>query len=334
MTGYEIAPITDGVFVKNADIFNSDSYMGRLWIFPTKDPSLNGIGITSEWFLIASTGQVVSGHVNKDDKWSISPKLSLLPSWEYTSMDEVFDQVFDTSLAEEYSTVQMLLQNVQDDLPLSMQVSNRPSDSDESEDDDSTEESNKFNPQLDPTTFANLMGRLQLFTDLLASESELSLQAPFDEFDEDELFSDFEEYDDEPVSMLPLSSPPLEITVTERERLWWQNTLVDLVVEEWLEREVTEVEIIPQVKLTIDVEEGYFLLRSDEDGHTLLSATLAGEVIKELNNTDASCFVFLEQRLREESFDRSTVESVNNTNDINVNVNNIPSKRREIEYGD
>ncbi|MBD2184556.1 hypothetical protein H6S82_08290 [Planktothrix sp. FACHB-1355] len=332
MTGYEIVPITDGVFVKNADVFNSDSYLGRLWIFPTKDPSLNGMGITSEWFLIASTGQVVSGHVNKDDKWSISPKLSLLPSWEYTSMDEVFDWVFDTSLAEEYSTVQMLLQNVQDDIPLSMQVSNRPSDSDDNEDDDSTEESNKFNPQLDPTTFANLMGRLQLFTDLLASESELSIQAPFDEFDEDELFSDFEEYDDEPVSMLPLISPPPGIIVNERERVWWQNSLIDLVVEEWLERKVTEVEVIPHVKLTINVEEGYFLLRSDEDGHTLLSATLTGEVIKELNTTDASCFAFLEEKLRQESFERSAVEFITDIND--TNVSNIPTKRRGIEYGD
>lgn len=318
MSGYKIMPITDSSSVKNSDVFIRDAYLGRLWVFPTQDPSLNAMGISSEWFLVCSTGQVASGHVNTDEQWSISPNLSLLPSWEYTSLNDVFERVFHSSIAENQSALEM-------NSPCT-QLGDRSSNSDDS---DSTEESNKFNPQLDATTFANLIVNLDRLTDLLADEFESDIEAQFDELDDEELFSEFEEDEDEPVLMLPLSSPPPEIIVTEEERLWWQNTLIDWVIEEWLEREVTEVQVMPNVELTVNVEEDYFLLHSSHDGHTLLSASLAGELIKELNNTDASYFVLLEQRLPIELFNRSAVESITDSN-----VSDISSQKREIEYGD
>lgn len=318
MSAYKIMPITDSVSVKNSDVFIRDSYLGRLWVFPTQDPSLNAMGISSEWFLVSSTGQVASGHVNTDEQWSISPNLSLLPSWEYTSLIEVFERVFHSSIAENQSALEM-------NFP-STQLGNRSSNSDDS---DSTEESNKFNPQFDATTFANLIVNLDRLTNLLADEFESDIESQFDEFDDEELFSELEEDEDEPVLMLPLSSPSPEIMVTEEERLWWQNALIDWVIEEWLEREVTEVQVMPNVELTVNVEEDYFLLHSSHDGHTLLSASLAGEVIKELNNTDASYFVLLEQRLQIELSNRSAVESITDSN-----VSNISSQKGEIEYGD
>jgi len=318
MSAYKIMPITDSVSVKNSDVFIRDSYLGRLWVFPTQDPSLNAMGISSEWFLVSSTGQVASGHVNTDEQWSISPNLSLLPSWEYTSLIEVFERVFHSSIAENQSALEM-------NFP-STQLGNRSSNSDDS---DNTEETNKFNPQLDATTFANLIVNLDRLTDLLADEFESDIESQFDELDDEELFSELEEDEDEPVLMLPLSSPSPEIMVTEEERLWWQNALIDWVIEEWLKREITEVQVMPNVELTVNVEEDYFLLHSSHDGHTLLSASLAGEVIKELNNTDASYFVLLEQRLQIELSNRSAVESITDSN-----VSNISSQKGEIEYGD
>jgi hypothetical protein len=315
MSGYKIMPITDSVFVKNSDVFIRDAYLGRLWVFPTQDPSLNAMGINSEWFLVSSTGQVASGHVNTDEQWSISPNLSLLPSREYTSLNEVFERVFPSSIAENQLALEM-------NSP-STQLGDRSSNSDDS---DSTEESNKFNPQVDATTFANLIVNLDKLTDLLADEFESDIESPFDD---EERFSELEEDEDKPVLMLPLSSPPPEIIVTEEERLWWQNALIDWVIEELLEREVIEVQVMPNVELTVNVEEDYFLLHSSHDGHTLLSASLAGEVIKELNNTDASYFVLLEQRLPIELSNRSVSESITDSN-----VSNISSQKREIEYGD
>ncbi|XWK91738.1 MAG: hypothetical protein U7127_30975 (plasmid) [Phormidium sp.] len=311
-------PITDSVSVKNSDVFIKDAYLGRLWVFPTQDPNLNAMGINSEWFLVSSTGQVASGHVNTDEQWSISPNLSLLPSREYTSLNEVFERVFYSSIAENQSALEM-------NSP-SMQLGERSSNSDDS---DSTEESNKFNPQLDATTFANLIVNLDKLTNLLADKFESDIEAQFDELDDEERFSELEEDEDKPVLMLPLSSSSPDIIVTEEERFWWQNALIDWVVEELLEREVTEVQVMPNVELTVNVEEDYFLLHSSHDGHTLLSASLAGEVIKELNNTDASYFVLLEQILPIDLSNRSASKSITDSN-----VCDISSQKREIEYGD
>ncbi|MEM7557172.1 MAG: hypothetical protein AAF378_24410, partial [Cyanobacteria bacterium P01_A01_bin.84] len=86
---------TDEAF--NCDVITADEekYMGRLYILTTDDNTLKNLGIKEEWYLAHEEADVlVSGHINSEGKWSLSTWRNLEPSFEYTTRNKIFDQVF------------------------------------------------------------------------------------------------------------------------------------------------------------------------------------------------------------------------------------------------
>lgn len=86
-----------------------------------------------------------------------------------------------------------------------------------------------------------------------------------------------------------------------------QDAVIDRVVEEYQERETTEFAIPPFGLVTVHVEEEYFVLRSALDGHTVIAATLEGEVLEELDEPDAAEF---EEVLKRSQIEVSRLESL------------------------
>lgn len=86
-----------------------------------------------------------------------------------------------------------------------------------------------------------------------------------------------------------------------------QDALIDRVVEEYREQETTEFVIPPFGLVTVHVEEEYFVLHSTRDGHTVIAATLEGEVLEELDESDAAEF---EQVLKHSQTEISRLESL------------------------
>ena len=123
-----------------------------------------------------------------------------------------------------------------------------------------------------------------------------------------------------------------------------QDAVIDRVVEEYQERETTEFAISPFGLVTVHVEEEYFVLSSAQDGHTVIAATLEGEVLEELDESDVAEF---EQVLKHSQTEISRLESLpgeelgdsapesemNTKEDDVANRTGREKKSKGIEYG-
>lgn len=124
-----------------------------------------------------------------------------------------------------------------------------------------------------------------------------------------------------------------------------QDALIDRVVEEYQDRETTEFVIPPFGLVTVHVEEEYFVLRSTRDGHTVMEATLEGDVLKELDESDAVEFeeIFKRSQIEVSRFEslpseelRDSVQAseMDTKEDDPANRTGKGKKSKGIEYGD
>lgn len=315
MPEYKLIPIADTTATDNSDVFrNNTDYMGRLFLFPSSNPALNTIGITQEWFFVRSTGEVVSGHVNADGEWCISPPLSLAPSQEFGSVEQVLEQVFNTSASQYSSATPMTSEFVQ--------ISNQPSDSNDTDNNGSGLERTNCNAEFDAITWANSISNLDILRELLADEFTTNEEVIIDGLADEALPEDEHQVRSHPTN-------EQQIKLDERERLQLQDSLVEKVLEVYQTEATTEFLLPPLGEVTVHVEEEYFVLLAADDGHTMLAATLAGEVLKELTNMDAVSFAELWQQSLVESAKLETIEATDERI-LHPSFN----ENKGIEYGD
>ncbi len=86
-----------------------------------------------------------------------------------------------------------------------------------------------------------------------------------------------------------------------------QDPLIDILIEEYQQRDTKEFVIPPLGLVTVHVEEEYFVLRSARDGHTVIAATFEREVLEELDESDA---VEFEEVLKSSQIELSRFESL------------------------
>lgn len=275
---------TDTAF--NCDITKSDEdkYMGRLYILATEDPELLKLGIEKEWFLAHESGDFfICGHINIEGQWSLSSYKSLEPSLAYTTQSEILDYVF----SPEYVSAILQLRHDQA-LDLSESVVFK---SDSFSDDNNFSDGSKP-AKIDTSLlhdFSTSIPNLDVLRDLLLRSSPEELQEANLQQNETSSFEQVE-------SAIPIV--PLEVLISVGEKttklektevLEIQKALIDKIIDEYSE-DISEFILPPFGKVTIHVEEDYFVLCSSEDGHTILAATLDGSVLDELKDNDALKF--------------------------------------------
>jgi hypothetical protein len=327
MSNYQLTPIANTETALNCDVTSDELYLGRLYVFPTTNTALHDLGIEKEWFLAHKSGDfVVSGHVNAVGEWCVSSHRSLEPNLEFTSQAEVFDRIFSPDYEKEVMAIQEMLSNeilsnepvrsiLHQDLNSVIPVSG-------SED----EEEDGSKPIVEPIKVAinNELNipNLEVLRELLRRSSAEELKEIAEDFAPQ--FDELQEVTEVNVEsiVLPLVSNVVQeeagLLVDEEidqiDRKFWelkivevQDALIDRVVEEYQERETTEFAISPFGLVTVHVEEEYFVLSSAQDGHTVIAATLEGEVLEELDESDVAEF---EQVLKHSQTEISRLESL------------------------
>jgi len=304
----EASASADAKDIQLGDVFHRDSYMGRLFIFPTSNPDLNAMGIRSEWFLVSVSGEVASGHVNAAGEWSLSPSSSLAPGGEFSSMEEALEQVSSSLWGEKLTPT------------LSLAVDSAVSNNfdGDSDDADSVE---RYDPQV--AAFAAAIPRLDVLRELLVGELEQDSEAGV-ALDEEQVLVQPEEG-----TIAQVSPKEHLMGLDESDRLQVQNALIDAVVAAYRQGETTEFVLPPFGVVTVHTEAEYFVLRSDSNGHTVLAATLEGEVLDELEAVEAAMFAEVLRQSEVGETRWATVEAVS----INA-MEESKQKSQGMEYGD
>jgi hypothetical protein len=273
----------------NCDIskINENECIGRLYILKTEEPTLLKLGIEKEWFLAHESGHfLICGHINHAGEWSLSSYKSLEPSLKYTNQTEIFDRVF----SQEY--VREVLYRQGDTFVETSIVTTDSDSSNSGQVDDSDIIGDKSDTKILETRSINTTN-LDVLKDLILSS------AP------EELLG-LQEKEEEKVLALQTSSIEPEKAVTNIiftehianietesteleyfELLEIQRLVIDKIIEECEQIDVHEFILPPFGLVTISMEDDYFVLHSESGEHRILSATFGGEVIDELNRTDA-----------------------------------------------
>lgn len=290
---YQINPIRDTAATLNCDVTQDGQYLGRLYVFPTTNPNFIAMGIEKEWFLAHAEGEfVISGYINTNEQWSLSPHQSLQLSEEYTTQSAIFDRVFSPKYIQDVLISPSLAAK-------DITVAN-----------DSSNNGHGESGEGQPMKFDN---KLMVDWNAIIPHLDVLRELLVREVEQEEFSNHFEE------------EQPNELA-TETERLKVQDTLIDAVLQEYRKQETTEFVLPPFGIVTVHAEEEYFVLRSENDGQTILVASLDGEVIEELSQNDAAKF--------EEVLKQSEVE-VTKWLDTNSNLIDQKSKQlQDVEYGD
>ncbi|OKH30231.1 hypothetical protein NIES2119_31350 [[Phormidium ambiguum] IAM M-71] len=290
---YQINPIRDTAATLNCDVTQDGQYLGRLYVFPTTNPNFIAMGIEKEWFLAHAEGEfVISGYVNTNGEWSLSPHQSLQLSEEYTTQSAIFDRVFSPKYIQDVLISPSLAAK-------DITVAN-----------DSSNNGHGESGEGQPMKFDN---KLMVDWNAIIPHLDVLRELLVRKVEQEEFFDQFEE------------EQPNELA-TETERLKVQDTLIDAVLQEYRKQETTEFVLPPFGIVTVHAEEEYFVLRSENDGQTILVASLDGEVIEELSQNDAVKF--------EEVLKQLEVE-VTKWLDTNSNLIGRESKQvQDVEYGD
>jgi hypothetical protein len=382
-SAYQLTLIANTETALNCDVTCDEQYLGRLYVFPTTDSALHALGIEKEWFLAHESGEfVVSGHINTVGEWCVSSHRSLEPNLKFTSQAEVFDKIFSSDYEREVlafremlsheSSSSILHQDLNNDmlshepnssilsqdltLNLNSLVSGSASGNEDEEEDDSK-------PIVEPilVTINNELNipNLEVLKELLLHSSVEELE----ELSEDLARQSDELQEVSEVALIPdvvmeeehlLVDEKVDQKFSKLEVLEVQDTLIDRVLEEYQKQETREFAIPPFGLVTVHVEEEYFVLHSAHDGHTMMAATLQGEVLEELDESDAAVFeevlkqLSLALRWEQSQVEVSRFESLpgeefgdsakgfemNAKDDDLANRNGRGKNSKEIEYGD
>ncbi len=269
----------------NYDVTTSEDnqYMGRLYILTAENPVLQNLGIEKEWFLAHESGEfMICGHINNVGEWSLSSYRSLGPSLEYTTKSQIFDQVFSHEYIQEVLHSKKFVQS-------SEFVDERKRLNDNNNDSDDTKET------VNSTTSNQLsisIPNLEMLGEIiLRSSPDDLLQEEADTYQINQSFEQEAPIMTDIITNEIIYTPQLE----KAELLEIEQAIVDKIIEEYQTHDTSEFILPPTGKVTIHVESDYFVLSDSVDGHTILAATLDGEVMEELKQADAIEFTSLLQ---------------------------------------
>ena len=321
----------------NGDVRTSDEekYMGRLYILTTSDSKLLNLGIKEEWFLAyAGADFLISGHINNEDKWSLSAYKSLEPSFVYTNQSNIFDQVFSQEYVQEIAYLR------EEEF---VTISQRTNQSDDFNDEDKDESSiNKLKINQQP-------GQLYIRPENIDVLNNLILNSDFDEL------YPFTQDQKDVIEMGVTQSPSLTQSASENsntdlkiimnyfqresaprldedELFDAQVNLIERVKDECQKRNISEFDFVPFGNITIHDEDNYFVLRDPEDEHTIFVATFEAEIIQGFNDVDALKIEMILNQLEIEDYRRArdiSKQEKEVRNESNKNIN----QQHEIEYG-
>ncbi len=327
---------TDQAF--NGDVITNDEekYMGRLYILTTSDSKLLNLGIKEEWFLAyAGADFLISGHINNEDKWSLSAYKSLEPSFVYTNQSNIFDQVFSQEYMQEIAYLRE-----EEFLTISQRI-NQSDDFSSNEDNESDVSKPKIITQMEGSwyihpenidTLRHLILRSSL-DELLSLEQQ---QGEAIEMDLNQASSENQSTFDNPNTDLKVimnyfqreSAPRLD----EDELFHAQMNLIERVRDEYQKRNINEFAFVPFGNITIHDEDNYFVLRDSSDEHTIFVATFEAEIIQRLNDVDSLKIEMILNQLEIEDYRRARDISKQEKEVINESNKNI-NQQHEIEYG-
>lgn len=298
----------------NYDVISESSRMGRLYLLPCTEPNLIAVGIEKQWFITHAKGDfVVSGYVNEAGEWSLSNHQSLEPTPNYGSQADVFEAVFSDSYVDrvqEQRPSQLKLGESSGELNLAEVLSNsaRPvsvvgktgnlvSDKNDGEGDGegNGESDGKLGNTFSESEMAFLFS-LPGIKELLNKSSGLSVGSSTDLENADAIAASAasEKLEVKQFAAASVASEDKAKAVeqaNEEMRLLAQQRLVELVLaflsrDDRDDRELKD----PDWALDIDSKRHMFVLRDRASGHTVLRATLEGDVLEPLSLEDAREF--------------------------------------------
>ncbi|MGD1872963.1 MAG: hypothetical protein ACFB02_07905 [Mastigocoleus sp.] len=317
----------------NCDVIASDEdrNMGRLYILTTDDTNLKELGIKQEWFLAYEEIDIlISGHINKDDEWSLSPFCKLEPSFEYTTCNQIFEQVFNLNFISDLTN--LCNKNI-NSLSHNINSSNSFNDN---EDDDDSNRINKNNQIFMARDLIITTENLDVLKNIIANSNLEELVDIEQESDteildvshhEQQLTTDESSVNDVVNYFSRKSAPPLE----DDELFHIQINLTQRIMDEYFKQDKDEFVLSPLGVVTINNEEGCCSLKDLEDGHIIFTATFDSDVIHGLNNTDAlKVDIILDyldkEEVRREKYMKKEEDLITEVNTPQIN------QKPEIEY--
>jgi hypothetical protein len=320
----------------NGDVITSDDekYMGRLYILTTSDNKLLNLEIKEEWFLAyAGADFLISGHINNEEKWSLSAYKSLEPSFVYTNQTNIFDQIFSQEYMQEISYLR------EEEFLTISQCTNQSDDFSSNEDDESDVSKPKILTQMyiqpeNIDTLRHLILRSSL-DELLSLEQQ---QGEAIEMEVNQAYSENQSTFDNPNTDLKVimnyfqreSAPRLD----EDELFHAQVNLIERIMDEYQKQNISEFALIPFGNITIYESDNYFVLRDSEDEHTIFIATFEAEIIQGLSDVDALKIEMILNQLEIEDYrrERDISQQEREVSLVNENAHNL-SQKQGIEYG-
>lgn len=298
----------------NYDVISERSRLGRLYLLPCTEPNLIAVGIEKQWFITHAEGDfVVSGYVNKAGEWSLSNYQSLEPTPNYGSQADVFEAVFSNSYVErvqEQRSSQLKLDESSGELNLAEVLSNSAEPvsvvgktgnlvSDKNDGEGDGEGNGEIDGKLGNTFSESEMAflfSLPGIKELLKKSSGLSVGSSADLENADAIAASAasEKLEAKQFAAASVASEDKAKAVeqaNEEMRLLAQQRLVELVLaflsrDDRDDRELKD----PDWALVIDSKRHMFVLRDRASGHTVLRATLEGDVLEPLSLEDAREF--------------------------------------------
>ena len=295
---------TDEAF--NCDVITTDEekYMGRLYILTTDDNTLKNLGIQEEWYLAHEEADVlVNGHINSEGKWSLSTLRNLEPSFEYTTRNKIFDQVFSPEYV--WKLMHFREENI---ISMSQKISN--SDSFNSSDDNNN--SNGMNRKyidIMPVKINITSENLNILQDLIMHSYD-SPSVDLEHDLENEIIPVYNEQQSaanstnitEIMNHFQRESAPL---LDEKELFHAQIDLTERIMDEYEKCQKDEFVFTPLGIVTINSEESCCSLKDSEDSHTIFTATFDADIIHGLNDTDALRIEMILHQFDREDFRRA-----------------------------
>ncbi len=327
---------TDQAF--NGDVIASDEekYMGRLYILTTSDSKLLDLGIKEEWFIAhASADFLISGHINNEGKWSLSPYKSLSPSLAYTNQTNIFDHVFSPEYVQEIAYLRE-----EEFLNISQNINQSGNfDSNESDESDVSK----------PKILTPIEGQLHIKPENIDILRHLIFRSSLDELlslnPEQDMVTEANQPSSENKSIFDDPSTNLTVImndfqcksipqVGEEDLVFAQIELAERVMDEYERQNLTEFAFVPFGNVTVYPEDSYFVLRDSSDNHTIFIATFDAEIIQGLSDVDALKIEMILSQIDTEDYrkTRDISKQEREVSLVNENAHNL-SQQQGIEYG-
>ncbi len=331
---YELQTLYSTNQAFNCEVITSEKeqYMGRLYVLTTEDSILQHLGIKSEWFLAHQEADVlISGHINREGKWSLSPFRNLEPSFEYTTRNKIFDQVFSPEYVWKLAHLrEELISNIS-------QVVNSSDDSSSNEDD----EENMINKKETGV----IASQLSITPDNLNALRDLIIHSFSDELVTLEQELEIEMHNNHLYNEQQSAVNTTNITeimnyfqreaapkLDENELFHAQIDLTERIMDEYERQNKDEFVFKPFGIVTINVEDSCCSLRDEEDGHTIFTATFDADIIHGLSDIDAPKIEMILHQFDREDF-RRAINTMKEERSVNEADKLEIKQQKGIDYG-